>query len=95
MAQRLVGAALLMSKGTLRAGDDSFIPAGEDVLLVEAVAAVATALCNRRDLLMSLGAGTVGVVALGLLAEQGQDIHVLLGGIAYGDPPAGEPRRQG
>lgn len=71
MAERLVGAALLASDGTLRAIDDGRIPQDEHVLLVEAVAVSAAALETSRDILVRLGAARVDLAALRLLDSPG------------------------
>lgn len=78
MAQRLVGAALLMSGGVLEASDDGTIPHDADVLLVDAVAVVGTALRWQRDLTLAMGATSVRCVALDVIGEMPTDIHLLL-----------------
>jgi hypothetical protein len=78
MANRLVGAALMSDAGALRATDDGSVPVGEHVLLVEAVAAGTAGLRNASDVLLSLGAASVECVALRLLGDGGEYIHVLL-----------------
>lgn len=78
MAQRLVGAALLLSNGALRAADAGSAPTGQDVLLVEAVAARDVGLGSQRDQLIALGVRSVQLVALGILARDDSQIPILL-----------------
>jgi hypothetical protein len=82
MADRLVGAALLLSDGQLRASDDGSTPAGEDVLLVEAVAAQTTGLASQRARLLALGANSVRVVALRVLMGRDAEVPALLDSVA-------------
>jgi hypothetical protein len=78
MANRLVGAALVVGGRSLRASDEGSVPVGEHVLLVEAVAAGAAGLRSASDMLRSLGAASVECVALTLLADDDENVHVLL-----------------
>lgn len=82
MAQRLVGAALLLSEGVLEAADEGSMPSGQDVLLVEGVAARDGALASQRDRLVSLGVKSVEVVALSILSDSEHLVPVLLKSVA-------------
>lgn len=77
MAQRLVGAAMLASDGTLRATDESSVPVGEHVLLVEVVAVAPGALSWNRNLFERLGAARLSAVAVDLLRDRDPDVHLL------------------
>lgn len=78
MAARLVGAALLLGHGAVRATDESTVPAGEHVLLVEAVAVGAAGLLGARERMLRLGAARVDMVALHLPPQAAGEVHVLL-----------------
>lgn len=78
MANRLVGAALLLGGSAIRASDEGSMPVGERVLLVEAVAADAAGLRSARDTMLILGAASVECVTLQLLGGSSEDVHVLL-----------------
>jgi hypothetical protein len=82
MAQRLVGAALLLSEGALCAADEGFIPSGQNILLVEGVAARDSALTSQRERLVALGAKSVEIVALSVLLNSEHTVPVLLKSVA-------------
>jgi len=60
MAARLVGAALVLGQGAVRATDESTVPVGEHLLLVEAVAVGGAGLLSARERMLRLGATSVG-----------------------------------
>jgi hypothetical protein len=78
MAARLVGAALLVGRGAVRATDEGTVPLGEHVLLVEAVAVGTAGLLGAREVMLRLGAARVDMVALHLPAHASDGVHVLL-----------------
>jgi hypothetical protein len=78
MAARLVGAALLLGRETIRATDDGTVPVGEHVLLVEAAAVGPAGLLAAREAMLRAGAARVDVVALHLPDDQRGDVSVLM-----------------
>lgn len=83
MAARLVGAALLLGHGSVRATDESSVPVGEHMLLVEAVAVGAAGLLGARERMLRLGAARVDMVALHLPPQAVGDVHILLPRVAH------------
>lgn len=77
MAHRLVGAALLLSGGDLRATDEGSVPVGEDVLVVEAVVAGLAALDSLSEIMAARGAASVRRAALRVLGAAPAGVHEL------------------
>lgn len=78
MAARLVGAALVLGQGAVRATDESTVPVGEHPLLVEAVAVGGAGLLSARERMLRLGATRVDMVALHLPSGAAGDVQVLM-----------------